>query len=208
MDLLGKLQAEGWTLVPATLAPEGLAAANACAALPKEYLSERGKPFLRKLFKEGCENIPSELYALGENKNILATVEAYLGEPAHVVSIRLFHSIHTEGIKKSQLYHCDGGPEKMVKLFLHCSDVTLNDGPFSFLPITASKKVWKRTNYDDTRRLTDDEVRAAIGPIQPIQILGAKGTMFLVDSAQCFHYGARVNKGGERLVAVIQYAPV
>ena len=204
MSIGDKLLVEGWEQLPPST--ESLAAAEACAKLPLAFISS-GKPFLRKLFKEGCDNIPPELLQLAENKAIVAAVETYFGEPIKVASLRLFHSIYVPAAPyKSQLYHCDGGPLEMVKLLLYCSDVTSENGPFSFLPLDISAELWNKTNYSTDRRLTDAQVEQAIGKVEPLQALGPKGTMFLLDTAKLFHFGARVSQGAApRLAAFIQY---
>mgnify|MGYP001594674509 CR=1 FL=1 len=204
MNIGDRLLVDGWEQLPPSA--ESLAAAEACAKLPLAFISS-GKPFLRKLFKEGCENIPPELLRLAEDKDIVAAVEAYFGEAIKVASLRLFHSVYVPAAPyKSQLYHCDGGPLAMVKLLLHCSDVTPKNGPFSFLPLDTSAELWAKTNYSTDRRLTDAQVEDAIGKIEPTHALGPKGTMFLLDTAKLFHFGARVDKGAaNRLVAFVQY---
>ena len=204
---LYKLLTDGWVITPPSL--ESLAAADACAKLPLDFLLKRtNKPFLRKIFMEGCDNIPPELLQLAENKDITEVVERYLGEPIKVASIRLFHSVYVPTAPfKSQLYHCDGGPLTMVKLFVNCSDIGPENGPFSFLPLDISKKVWEETSYDTTRRLTDAQIEKAVGPVSPTQLLGPKGTICLADTSKLFHYGARVSRGAApRLIAVVQYA--
>ena len=207
LDLLecrDKLLVEGWATVPPS--PESLVIANVCADLPLDFISS-GKMFLRKLFKEDSPNVPQELYDFSVRPDALAVTATYLKEPVKVASLRLFHSTHVGGPPlKSQLYHCDGGFDDMVKLFVYCSDVGVKNGPFSYLPMDVSSELWKRTDYATTRRLTDAQVEQAVGKVTPLQWLGPKGTVCLVDTGKLFHFGARVDKGAApRLVVAIQY---
>ena len=207
LDLLecrDKLLVDGWAVVPPS--PESLIVANACANLPLEFISS-GKMFLRKIFKEDSPNVPQELYDFSVRSDALAVTEAYLKEPVKVASLRLFHSVYVGGPPlKSQLYHCDGGFDDMVKLFIYCSDVGPENGPFSYLPMAVSSELWKKTDYATTRRLTDEQVERAVGKVTPLQWMGPKGTVCLVDTSKMFHFGARVNKGAApRLVVAIQY---
>ena len=83
--------------------------------------------------------------------------------------------------------------------------VSVENGPLTFLPASASKTVF-RSLQDPYARVRDEEVFKAVSPRTEVKILGEAGDGTLVDSSRCYHYGGRTKKN-DRLVVMIQYVP-
>jgi hypothetical protein len=93
-----------------------------------------------------------------------------------------------------------------MKIFVLCSAVTPAQGPLTLLDAHTSRTVRRRLDYHFGGKLKDKRLAGMIGPADYHPIVGAPGTVCLVDTTQCFHFGSRVEKGANpRLVAMIQY---
>jgi hypothetical protein len=101
---------------------------------------------------------------------------------------------HPETLKDSQLFHIDyfSRPSVYVIVLLH--DVTIDHGPFCFLPAAASQhaaaalKYWARGR---PYRLTDDEIYSVVDRNAVIPMTRPKGTVLFLDPSACFHFGSR-----------------
>ena len=139
---------------------------------------------------------------LERNPELGRAILEYLGGTATLRSLDLLRSTwSSHPTYSSQLYHLDGDATPQVKVMVFCSDVTMESGPLTVLDADISKRIQKQLGYKTTRRLTDEQVLPAVGT----PLLGPAGTVALVDTSRCFHYGSRVVQGAERLVAVYQW---
>jgi hypothetical protein len=93
-----------------------------------------------------------------------------------------------------------------VKIFVLCSDVRPENGPLTLLDAARSAQVRRATRYRYHDHLTDAQVQEVVGSAPPAQVVGTAGTVCLVDTSRCFHFGARVTPGAApRLVAMVQF---
>lgn len=193
------------------------------AQLPSEYLATAGFAIYgpnelvdtAKLL-EACQSpthtIPrrkSFLTSLYVNSRVEDAVRAllveqiiapYLGATTHTGSIELFYSHPSNSSPRvGQLYHLDNdGPQ--VKMFFYCQPVAEEQGPLTMLPAAESVAICQRVGYQSGQRLQDDEISLHA----PTQLLGDAGTLALIDTGRCLHFGSRV-RSGSRLVLVVQY---
>ena len=165
------------------------------------------KRFLQNVLDASLLTREAAAVRLALREDVIAAISQYLGVVPFLTSIQVFHSDTAEGVPtSSQLYHCDGDDVTQVKIFVYCSDVDVPSGPFTLLDAATTREVQRRTGYTYRNRLTDDEVRAAIGAPQEHVILGPTGTTLFVDTSRCFHFGSRVAPGAPaRLATMIQY---
>jgi hypothetical protein len=140
--------------------------------------------------------------------DILDATVAYMGTVPVLRSIQVFYSGTLEAEPtSSQLYHCDADDTRQIKIFVLCTDIGHANGPLTLLDADRSAVVRRATRYRFNSRLTDAEVDEVLGsPAQPAEVVGAPGTVCLIDTSRCFHFGSRVEPGAApRLVAMIQY---
>ena len=137
---------------------------------------------------------------------MLSSVSRYLGVVPLLTTIAVFHSDTVAGDPtSSQLYHCDGDDVTQVKIFVYCTDVDVPSGPLTLLDAATTREVQRRTGYRYRHRLSDDQVRAAVGAPREHVILGPTGTTVFVDTSRCFHFGSRVAPGAPaRLAAMVR----
>ena len=140
--------------------------------------------------------------AVGER--VLALVAKYFKDAPLLDYVHLVHSRHKPGpFKVSQLWHRDYDDEKLLKLFIYFTDCESDeDGPFTFLPAAASRKVGFRLHS----HLTDETIAAAVGDNAVQAMKGPRFSAFFVDTGRCYHMGSRVAEGHERVLYVATFA--
>jgi hypothetical protein len=152
---------------------------------------------------EDLEAYPSILdFAL--SSEVLSVVSHYLQcIPAMPVSIpggvrfaesSIEYDDNPDVFKDSQLFHIDYFSKPSVYVIVLLRDVTIDHGPFCFVPASISQqaaaalKYWSRGK---PYRLSDEEVYSVINPDQVIPMTYAKGTVLFLDPSACFHFGSR-----------------
>lgn len=164
-----------------------------------------GKPFVIDIARhQDLDRFPSFLnFAL--SAPVLKVVSEYLGfvpvlSTTMPPGLRLTESSskYDPGAggpyRESQLYHLDHHDTPLVYIVVLLRDVTMQSGPFTFLPISASERATRALNYRDRNapyRITDDQMYSAVDASEAIPFTGAKGSVLFLDSSRCFHYGSR-----------------
>lgn len=167
----------------------------------------KGKSYLRQLLTDPAEERSPEFFELALDPKLLSAVADYLGELPVLTSIKLLHSVSSDAVLDgSQFYHCDHDDLRQVKLFLHVRDVDSDSGPLHVIPASLSERVRRKLGYSYGRKghIPDEEVRDEEVLARETEITGARGTLSLVDTSQCFHFGSRVATK-DRYVFYLQY---
>ena len=167
--------------------------------------SPTGKPFIIDIAQPGdLDRFPSFLnFAL--SAPVLKIVSEYLGfiptlSTTMPPGLRLTESSNkydpcADGLyRESQLYHLDHHDTPLVYLVVLLRDVTMESGPFTFLPASVSEHAAKKLNYRKqgaAYRITDEEMYSVVDAKEAIPFKGAKGDVLFLDSSRCFHYGSR-----------------
>ena len=147
------------------------------------------------------EDAPA-FYDLAMSDEILQVASDYLGEIPVLVSMKLWCTPPVAGdLKGSQYFHRDGRQWllRFAKFVINMDDVTADTGPFTFVPADVSDRVSRSIGTVKQSRVKDDRFFQVASPSDPIPLIGTAGTGYAVDSARCFHYGGRVERG-ERLM--------
>jgi hypothetical protein len=96
--------------------------------------------------------------------------------------------------RESQLFHCDYHDGPMVYVIVALRDVTLQHGPFCFLPAEASRRAGAALSYGrrgQCHRISDEEMYAVAKRKDLIEFVCPAGTVLFLDSSSCFHFGSR-----------------
>jgi len=161
------------------------------------------KAFMMQAAEGAAMNRYTDIMRAAVARPILDAVTEYLGEVPILGNVTIMVSVPNNSQVGSQLYHLDFADEKQVKLFIYVDEVTLDNGPFTFTPISVTNELIKAYGYD-RGRLTIEEVEKAVGAKKEIQVTGPAGTALLCDTSRCLHYGSNRNKT-TRIVLLIQY---
>ena len=145
-------------------------------------------------------------FALDEN--LIAAVTDYLGTIPILYRVSLMYSryVPESPYESSQLYHCDWDAVSQVKVFVHVNDVAPKNGPLVVVDANESKEVRRKLGYVYRSRksrkgmyagprLTDRQVEANVNKHSIHTILGPSGTISIIDTSRCLHYGSRIEPG-------------
>jgi hypothetical protein len=95
-----------------------------------------------------------------------------------------------------------------VKVWVYCSDVGPESGPLTVLDASASDALADAIGYDfdEGYRVPDEQVSSFVGEHGVTPLEGPAGTVALVDTSRCFHFGSRVRPGAPpRRMVLFQY---
>ncbi len=137
------------------------------------------------------------------SSEVVATVADYMGMVPTIAlnlpyGIRVFESTERFNQQKtyneSQLYHRDIHDMPLVYAIVLVRDATEKNGPWTFLPASASERATRALNYQAWRqpyRVTDERMYEVVDPSERIVFTGKRGDVLFLDSSRCFHYGSR-----------------
>ena len=164
--------------------------------LPPE-VKEAGSPYLR--------------FAL--NPDVIEPISAYLGVVPIIFKFDVWYSppaTAEDSIRNAQLWHMDGDDLRQIKVWLHLNDIERASGPLTALSAAQSKAFADSIGYDTSveYRITDEKMYAFADESELVRFEGPPGTVDVVDTSRCFHFGSRVDEGVPALarrVMMIQY---
>ncbi len=193
---------KGILVVPAEHIPEAsnvIRAAKNLVGNQEEIWArkKKSKPQLvSDLLPQSMITLDSAYMEFGLREDILSVVAAYLGMVPILASIEVWLSLPSAVPEwgNSQLYHCDWADISQVKVFVHVSNVFLENGPLTVINSDTSNKVRDKIGYQfiGGNRLPDKVIRPLIDPGEEYALTGPAGTVCFVDTSKCFHYGSRV----------------
>ena len=109
----------------------------------------------------------------------------------------------------SQLFHCDQADVKQLKVFIHCCDISDEDGALNLIDAKTSMLIRQKLKYrwdDDTQCLPDRKLLKFVSKKEWVAQEGSEGTVAFCDTSRCFHFGSRLTKDSrERLVVMLQF---
>lgn len=119
------------------------------------------------------------LLSIANDPRVLALVESHLGAEPIIGSMRVWWSTPTSDgqAQATEFFHRDVDDLRFCKLFVYLTDVDEDTGPHTYCPGTHRMNI-----LTDLRRLSDEEVEAAVGVENVIQFTGPAGTSFLEDT--------------------------
>ena len=168
-----------------------------------------GKPYLLDF---GLEVLPagSPLANLALHPAVVATAATHLGMVPLLAGVTVLRSPYVAGLPSgSQLFHSDWEDVTQLKLFVHCSDVSSDNGPLTAVRATASARAKQGMHYcygGSGFRRGDEEVLALVEPADVRAFEGPAGTAVFVDTSACLHFGSRLSAGAsDRLVVQLQF---
>ena len=116
---------------------------------------------------------------------------------------------YQNALNKDSAHHFHMDPEDVIsfKVFIQLTDVDDDCGPFHALPANASDDVRRAVGYTGITFLTDERINELVGWEQVVKLTGPAGTVGLVDTTRCLHFGGRPRKEGKpvRDQLVFQY---
>jgi hypothetical protein len=99
-------------------------------------------------------------------------------------------------IESSQFFHTDCESYKSIKIFINLEDISIDNGPFTFLNKEDSQKVFLETGYSKLRskRMNDEKIINIIEKNKWKRNIGSKLDCLIIDADSCLHFGSRDNR--------------
>jgi hypothetical protein len=147
------------------------------------------------------------------DKGFLAIASQYLETQATVSGVDLWWSAvygNAPGDEAAQTFHFDfDAPPAWLKLFIYLGDVGPDQGPHIFVrgthkPAHPGTAELRSRGY---QRISDEDLAAAVGEENEIEITGSRGTVFLVDT-RAFHKGKMPNAGDRLALQLLYCSPI
>jgi len=165
-----------------------------------------GRPFFQELIIEEHFEKYASILNFATSSDVLSTICKYL-EFIPMLSysmpygVRLIESWNKfddapdEPLRASQLFHLDYHDKPMAYVIVLLKDVTMENGPFCFLPKSVSEEACRGFgNYHSKKgghRVSDESMYSVILESELIKLCYPAGTVLFLDNSACFHYGSR-----------------
>lgn len=170
-------------------------------------------PFHTLLTRDDFEKYP-ELLATALSGPLVEAATGYFGSLPRLDNIDVWvakPNLEDSGLYNSQLFHLDKVGDGYLSLFVNVSDVSAESGPLVVIPADASDRVRRNTQYERRAvfgdgRLSDEEIKATVGPDEYESLEGPAGTGIFVDNSRCLHAGSRC-EAGERVTLTMSFVP-
>ncbi len=152
-----------------------------------------------------------KLIDFATSEQILMPIAKYLGTAPVLHGVSMWrsklkdkHAVNVGDFDGAPFFHMDALDTKCIRLFIYLSDVNDDTGPLVYIPKKLSKKLAIESGYIGGS-MPDKKVFKHIRPEDVIIKTGKSGTMYTVDSTNCFHLGSRTLKN-ERAILHFSYA--
>ncbi|MEX2526788.1 MAG: hypothetical protein WEA09_04060 [Gemmatimonadota bacterium] len=166
------------------------------------------KPYLLQLFQASDFDRGSAVYKLVTHPTLVGAAARYLGAVPLLTYISVWYSPNDERHHgSSQEFHLDHEDFRQIKGFVFIEDVDDDCGPFSLIQADKSQEIARRIGYRMTassKRLTDERVYGSGTDVQLHRLTGAAGSLAMVDTSRCFHFGSREGRK-PRVLLAFQY---
>ncbi len=127
------------------------------------------------------------------NETILNTVAKYLGSAPYLENVKLLYSVPIrENFLYSQQWHRDYEDVSQIKVFVCIQDVSEENGPFTFFPRQASRRIPRYTRY--IGHAPDEYIKRFVPLSDAIAFTGTAGSTLMIDTTNCVHMGSRCTK--------------
>ena len=172
------------------------------------------KPYLRAISDISDYSIDSPEMNLATNSGVLRSVQEYMGHAPLLYDITTLYSPPPSFISNdelaiysgSQLFHRDGDDLKICKIWVLCSDVTMQNGPTTLINANESERIARSIDYrQETKIPLKKELTLNIQASKLNYAVGEVGTTYVTDTVRLLHYGSRTSNESDRLVLMLHY---
>lgn len=167
-----------------------------------------GEPFTNILTAEEFR-ADEALWALAVSPTLIGILSDYLGSIPRLRYVQIWYSEPVDTPFESMLYHLDRPYFGHLGLCINLIDTTAHQGPFTFLPRSATSQLRKAISYDHRYslgkgRISDQEIASHVSANEIVSLIGPAGSAGIVDTSNCFHLGSRC-ESGVRVMAQLRY---
>jgi len=199
---------DGYRILPPGTIPEAAAVADDANALIEKIghdtlvtkYNPKHDTMCRGFLPKSAFELDSPYMRFALNQDILESISAYLGVVPVLNKYDVWYSPPAtveDSIRNAQLWHMDGDDLVQIKVWLHLDEVGPQSGPLTALSVVQSRAFAEEIGYDTSKeyRITDEKMYSFVDESELVRFEGPKGTVDIVDTSRCFHYGSRVDEG-------------
>lgn len=166
------------------------------------------KPYLLAVIDGKDIGRDSAVYRFVTHPVLVGCVARYLKCFPILTYISVWYSPNLPGEDKgSQKYHLDHEDYRQIKAFMFIEDIGPQNGPFTLLPASRSEKIQSALGYKmtpDNKQVDDEVIYGIVDRHEAVPLVGPAGTVALIDTSRCFHYGSREGTA-PRIMLAFQY---
>ncbi len=177
--------------------------------------AKASKPFLLSAPIDPNDPANAPIYDLAADPLLLAPIASYLGSYPVLNGARIWYSPNTYlEANRSQFFHLDDEDYRQIKCYVLLDEVDSDTGPFTLIPADASRAIYgvlgnlglsqKRNQKFTDEKFAEAKALAGQGTVRPVEIVGPTGTVGMVDTNNCYHFGSRPGKR-RRLLLFLHY---
>lgn len=155
------------------------------------------------------QNVASNLISFALNPMLIAIASRYLGVLPVLGVVRILYSPNSnEDLIDSQLFHIDPEGARQLKVFMAIREVTKDNGPFTFVPKSLSRKMLQSGDGCFRKaRVQDADIMQYAPQSEWVVHVGKPGDAVFVDTSSCFHFGSRQSEHPRHLLFVQYHDP-
>ena len=137
---------------------------------------------------------------------LMGLVSNYIGQIPIMVSATLTYTKAMKPTQKPinfQKFHTDMLDESLLHLVIPIDNISVKNGPFTYIDAPMSSKIMKKIRYEGGR-VEDNIIKKYAKKKNIVKLSGNRGQAWLMSPYYSFHMGARVEEG-HRLMLIICY---
>ena len=163
----------------------------------KLFNLDQKKNFLRNCLinLKNQENYPFINFLF--TNNIINILSGYFNNRLILKELTLLYSENKNFEKgRSQEFHMDGDDQKQIKLRLNVCDINYDNGPLTVISKSDTKRIFKKLSDNKiikkkSTKVDDKSLFSNFDDIKPQILIGKEGSVDMVDTSNCYHYGSR-----------------
>lgn len=178
----------------------------------EENLRSAKKPFLLAHSIDLLDPRNRAVLDLVTDDLLLAPVAEYIGSVPALGYAEILYSPNTHFEGRSQQFHMDGEDRRQIKCFIPLDAVDMQTGPLSALPAKTSRSVYdnlwsKRIATARNQKFPDEVIFGGGASIdEVVAMTGDAGTVAMVDTSRCYHFGSRPGNKPRLLLQLMFYS--
>lgn len=133
---------------------------------------------------------------------ILNITQKYLRTKPLLIQTNFWASYSGES-DSTQVFHQDGDDIKFIKIFIYLNDVSLNNGPHSYVKGSINQRMLINQKFRLSERYDDNTIVKSFGKDNILNMVGSKGTI-IFENTEGFHKGSPL-KSGYRFMLQLLY---
>lgn len=129
-----------------------------------------------------------EVLLFGLDPSLLALAEHYIGLPISYRGLTVRRDCANGYRFGTRMWHCDDEDAAILKIIVYLNNISLQTGPFQYIPYRNSPLEWKIPLINSSR-VSDADMERLVPKSNWIPCVGPRGTVVIVDTCRVYHRG-------------------